>query len=62
MCGMMVYLVDCCLDMFLSLLSENLVLLLERRDRFAVSCVWMFDRNFDVVDVWFGCMVIYLRY
>lgn len=62
--GTTVYLVNGRLNMLPDLLSENLCSLIGGLDRLAVSVIWTIDpnKNFEVVDTWFGRTVIHSRY
>ncbi|CAO3696837.1 unnamed protein product [Umbelopsis ramanniana] len=56
--GTTVYLADRRFDMLPSVLSERVCSLRHRVDRFAVSVIWTLDKNYKVVDTWFGRSVI----
>ncbi|WAR00124.1 DI3L1-like protein [Mya arenaria] len=57
-----VYLADRRYDMLPGVLSANLCSLVSGVDRYAVSVIWELDRNYEVVDVWYGRTVIRSQY
>lgn len=56
--GTTVYLADRRFDMLPSVLSERVCSLRHHVDRYAVSVIWTLDKNYKVVDTWFGRSVI----
>lgn len=57
-----VYLADRRYDMLPGILSANLCSLISGVDRYAMSVIWELDKNFEVVDVWYGKTIIRSRY
>jgi DIS3-like exonuclease 1 len=56
--GTTVYLADRRFDMLPSVLSERVCSLRHHIDRYAVSVIWTLDKNYRVLDTWFGRSVI----
>ncbi|KAJ2960917.1 hypothetical protein NQZ79_g3792 [Umbelopsis isabellina] len=56
--GTTVYLADRRFDMLPTVLSERVCSLRHHVDRYAVSVIWTLDKNYKVVDTWFGRSVI----
>ncbi|CAO3694537.1 unnamed protein product [Rhizopus stolonifer] len=57
--GTTVYLADRRFDMLPSVLSERVCSLRHNVDRYAVSVIWTMDKNYNVLDTWFGRTVIH---
>ncbi|XP_062570855.1 DIS3-like exonuclease 1 [Saccostrea cucullata] len=57
-----VYLADRRYDMLPGILSANLCSLISGVDRYAMSVMWELDKNFEVVDVWYGKTIIRSSY
>ncbi|OBZ91583.1 DIS3-like exonuclease 1 [Choanephora cucurbitarum] len=56
--GTTVYLADRRFDMLPSVLSERVCSLRHQVDRYAVSVIWTMDKDYNVIDTWFGRTVI----
>ncbi|KAI8324308.1 RNB-domain-containing protein [Martensiomyces pterosporus] len=56
--GATVYLADRRFNMIPEVLSEQVCSLRGRKDRYAVSVIWQMDREYNVVDTWYGRTVI----
>lgn len=57
-----VYLADRRIDMLPALLSETLCSIRQRQDRYAMSCIWTFDKDANIIDTWFGRTLINSKY
>ncbi|XP_022315246.2 DIS3-like exonuclease 1 [Crassostrea virginica] len=57
-----VYLADRRYDMLPGILSANLCSLISGVDRYAMSVIWELDKNFEVVNVWYGKTIIRSTY
>lgn len=56
--GTTVYLADRRFDMLPSVLSERVCSLRHKVDRYSVSVIWTMDKNFKILDTWFGRTII----
>ncbi|XP_048763599.2 DIS3-like exonuclease 1 [Ostrea edulis] len=57
-----VYLADRRYDMLPGILSANLCSLISGVDRYAMSVIWELDKDFEVVNVWYGKTIIRSSY
>ncbi|OAD03553.1 hypothetical protein MUCCIDRAFT_163112 [Mucor lusitanicus CBS 277.49] len=56
--GTTVYLADRRFDMLPSVLSERICSLRHKVDRYAVSVIWTMNKDYKVIDTWFGRSII----
>ena len=60
--GTSVYLADRRIDMLPTVLSENLCSLRAQQDRLAMSVLWVFNKQKQLVRTWFGRTIIRSAY